>query len=105
MAYALTRTEQETVIRWDALTKTAVIDTATPEVIRKLDKLAGQFPEVYKVVRVDQNFYAKRYEVDARYIRFRKPASAAQRNAARTNSGLRSPAYSVDEKDLQPIGR
>ena len=89
MAYTLTRTEQETVIRWDALTKNAVIDTATPEVIRKLDKLAGQFPGVYKVVRVDPNYNAKRYEVDARYVRLGRPASEAQRNAARINSKLK----------------
>jgi hypothetical protein len=105
MAYALTRTEQETVIRWDALTKTAVIDTATPEVIRKMDKLAGQFPGVYKVVRVDPNYSAKRYEVDARYVRFGRPASEAQRNAARINSKLKSPTKNGDEKDLHPVGR
>ena len=90
MAYALTRTEQETIIRWDALTKTAIIDTTTPEVLRKLDKLAGQFHGVYKVVRTDPNYPAKQYEINARYIRFGKPASEAQRNAARINSTLKS---------------
>lgn len=84
--YSLTRAEQETVIRWDAETRTASIDTADPVTIRKLDKLAAEHPDTYRCARVDDIYHSKRYEVPARYIRFGKPASDAQREANRRKS-------------------
>ncbi|MDL2318240.1 hypothetical protein LJC74_04010 [Eubacteriales bacterium OttesenSCG-928-A19] len=84
--YTLTRAEQETVIVWDAEARTATIDTADPVTLRKLEKLAAQHPEVYRLVSEDTLYTAKRYEVPAQYIRFGKPPSEAQREAARKNS-------------------
>ena len=84
--YTLTRAEQETVIVWDAESRTATIDTADPVTIRRLDKLAGQYPDEYRLVSEDVLYSAKRFEVPATYIRFGKPASEAQREAARKNS-------------------
>lgn len=84
--YTLTRAEQETVIVWDAEARTATIDTADPVTLRKLERLAAQFPEAYRLVSEDTLYNAKRYEVPAQYIRFGKPASDAQREAARKNS-------------------
>ena len=80
---SISRAEQETIIRFDAEEQIAHIDTANPATIRKLDKLAGQFPDAYKCVRVDGEYPAKRYTVPASFIRFRKPASEAQRAAGR----------------------
>ena len=84
----LTRAEQETIIRWDAEVGTAFIDTANPVTIRKLDKLAQEFPEVYRCVREDALYYAKRYEVPVAQIRFAKPPSEAKRASGR-NLGTR----------------
>lgn len=84
--YSLTRAEQEVVIRWDAETRTASIDTADPVTIRKLDALAAQYPETYRLVSVDDLYGAKRYEVPAKYVRFGKPASDAQREAAKAKA-------------------
>jgi|GEM_PF-1656398 len=84
--YKLTLEEQETTINWCRAEETATIDTADPVVMRKLDKLAEAYPDVYKVDRVDPNYTAKRYSIPARYIRFGKPASVARREAARRNS-------------------
>lgn len=81
--YTLTRAEQEIVIVWDAESRTATIDTADPVTIRKLDRLAEQYPEEYRLVSEDVLYNAKRYEVPAKYIRFGKPASDAQREAAK----------------------
>jgi len=82
----LSKAEQETVIRWDAEDRIANIDTANPVSIRKLDKLVASHPDVYKCVHVDEQFNAKQYEVDSRYIRFGKPPSEARREAGRRNS-------------------
>ena len=86
MAYTLTLAERETIIRYDAETRRATIDTAIPADIRKLDKLAEVHPDVYKLERIYEEYGAKRYSVPARYIRFGKPASEAQKESARRNS-------------------
>lgn len=80
---SIPKAEQETVIRFDAEENIAHIDTATPAVIRKLDKLAEAFPDTYRCVRVDAGYYAKRFTVPASFIRFGKPPSKARKAAGR----------------------
>lgn len=83
------RQEQETSIVWDDEQKTANVYTASPKSMRKLEKLAAQFPDVYRCTWTEEtggNVTAARYEVDARYIRFGRPASAAQVEASRANA-------------------
>ena len=82
----LTNEERETHIMWNAADKVATIDTADPVTIRKLDKLAQEFPETYRVTREDPIYGTKWYEVSARYIRFGKPASEARREASRAKA-------------------
>lgn len=81
----MTREEQETTICWSAATKTADIFTADPAVIRKLDRLTAQHPEAYRCIKEDTKNGGKFYEVPAGFIRFGKPASKAQVEAARKN--------------------
>ena len=84
--YTLTNQERETHISWNAADKVATIDTADPAVIRKLDKLTQAHPDAYRCTRVDGLYQAKKYTVNARYIRFGKPASEAVREANRKRS-------------------
>ena len=86
--YQLTREEMETTCNWCAADSTATIDTADPSMIRKLDRLVEQYPDVYKITRVDQTCLAKMYSIPARFIRFGKPASAARQEASRRNAIL-----------------
>lgn len=81
----MTREEQETTISWDASTKTADIFTADPAVMRRLGRLAVEFPDVYRCTKVDAKYENKFYAVPVRFIRFGKPASDAQREANRMN--------------------
>ena len=86
MDYHLSLSERETLIRCSMADKAVIIDTVEPAVIRKLDALAAEFPEVYTCTRTDEAYGAKRYTLsDKRYIRFAKPASEAQK-AARLNN-------------------
>lgn len=88
--YTLTNAEREVTIRWDAEQRTATIDAAIPATVRKLDALAEQYPETYRLVSEDAAYGAKRYAVDARYIRFGKPPTEAQREKGkRLASNLR----------------
>ncbi|MDO4548211.1 MAG: hypothetical protein Q4D04_08945 [Clostridia bacterium] len=90
MDYKQSRIEQETSITWEEEGKKATIYTASPVTMRKLDRLAEQHPEAWRAVWVDPSGYpAKKYEVEAKYIRFGKPASEARREANRRN-GLTS---------------
>ena len=97
MAYALSREERETLIRWNMAEKSVVIDTADPAVIRRLDKLAADHPQVYACTRSDETYGAKRYTLcDKRYVRFGKPASDVYRQSHsealdRINSERRGP--------------
>ena len=75
------RQEMETSIVWDDAQKTARVYTASPVTMRKLEKLAAQFPDVYRRTWTEETggkVTAAKYEVDARYVRFGKPASEAQ---------------------------
>lgn len=80
---SLTKSEQETTIRWDAAEHVAHIDTAYPPMMAKLDKLVDAYPDTYKCVRVDDLYPAKSYTVPAAFIGFRKPIDASTREAAR----------------------
>ena len=97
MAYALSREERETLIRWNMAEKSVVIDTADPAVIRRLDKLAVVHPQVYACTRSDETYGAKRYTLcDKRYVRFGKPVSEVYRQSHsdaldRINSERRGP--------------
>ncbi len=75
------RQEMETSVLWDDEQKTAKVYTASTITMRKLDKLAAQFPDVYRRTWMEETggkVTAAKYEVDARYVRFGKPASEAQ---------------------------
>ena len=80
-----TRSEQETHISWDEELKVASIYTASTVTMRRLDNLCEKFPNVYKCVWVDpnENYPAKKYEVQAKYIRFGKPPSEAKVEAGK----------------------
>ena len=80
---SLSRYEMETHITWNAEEKIATVYTCDPVTIRKLDKLVSICPEVYRCIWEDVNPAAKKYTVPARYVRFGKPISEAQRNAGR----------------------
>lgn len=75
------RQEQETTITWNELEKVAHIYSASPSTMRKLEKQSAQFPDVYRRTWTEEiggKVTAAKYEVDARFIRFGKPASEAQ---------------------------
>lgn len=84
--------ERETSIVWDEEEKIAHIYASSPISIRRLDKLVKDHPEIYKCVWIDKDGSSKKYEVSKNYIRFRKPQSEAQKEAAKA-SGERLAQY------------
>lgn len=89
MRYKLAAAEQETTFVHCHGDIEATVYTSDRARMVKLDALCEQFPDVYRCVWVDSQIMGdglpmgKRYSIPARYVRFAKPASAAQLAAAR----------------------
>lgn len=83
--YTLTKAERETHILWNDADPIAVCDTASPVMIRMMDALTEAYPYIFRCVRVDPLYNAKRYEFHHKHVRIKKPASEAQKQAALNN--------------------
>ena len=75
--------EQETIINFNVAESDAVVFTRDKAVIRKLDSLVSEFPEVYKCI--GETDIDKTYSMPKQYVSYRKPRriSDAQREAAK----------------------
>lgn len=67
----MTRYEQETVINFNAAEPEATITTRDKSVMRKLDKLTQQYPDIYKVV--SETDMDKTYSLPKSCVSYRKP--------------------------------
>lgn len=67
----LTRYEQEVVINLNADEDTAMLYSANPAWIQKMDKLMQEFPEVFILKR--QTEISKTYELPKKLVRIGKP--------------------------------
>jgi hypothetical protein len=79
----LTKYEQETIINFNAGEQTATVYTRDRAVMRKLDTLVTEFPNVYKLT--NETEYDRTYEMPKSHINYRKPrqVTAEQREKAR----------------------
>ena len=79
----LTRYEQETIINFNAGDQTATLYTRDPAVMRKVDALVIEYPDIYKCIG-ETDIY-KTYEMPKSFVSYRKPRrlSEEQREAAR----------------------
>lgn len=67
----LTKAEQETVINFDNGSQAASIYTASPQMMRRLDALAADYPEHYRITAKTE--VSKTYSCDKKLITLRKP--------------------------------
>jgi len=79
----LSKYEQETIINFNVAESDAVVFTRDKAVIRKLDALVTEFPEVYKCI--GETDIDKTYSMPKQYVSYRKPRriTDAQREAAK----------------------
>ena len=79
----LSRYEQESILNYNAGSQTATLYTRDKTVMRKLDTLVAEFPDIYRVTGQDE--ISKTYSFPKTFISFRKPrvVSAEQRERAR----------------------
>ncbi|MGN1157393.1 MAG: hypothetical protein ACI4TK_14550 [Agathobacter sp.] len=67
----LSRYEQETIVNYNAGEQTATLYTRDKAVMRKLDTLAADFPDTYKLTGQDE--VSKTYSFPKSYVSYRKP--------------------------------
>ncbi len=81
--YKLLKVEQETIILFNVAEPDAKVYTRDKTVMRKLDALVAEFPEVYKCIKVTD--IDKTYSMPKEYVSYRKPRriSEDRRNQAR----------------------
>ena len=79
----LSRYEQDSILNYNAGSQTATLYTRDKTVMRKLDTLVAEFPDIYRVTGQDE--ISKTYSFPKAYLSFRKPrtVSAEQRERAR----------------------
>ncbi len=79
----MTRYEQETIINFNAGEQIATLYTRDPAVMRKVDALVIEFPDVFKCI--GETDIDKTYEMPKSVVTYRKPRrlSQEQRKAAR----------------------
>ena len=79
----LSRYEQETIVNYNAGEQTATVYTRDRTVMRKLDRLAADFPDTYKLI--GQTDIDKTYSLPKSYVSYCKPRkiSDEQRKRAR----------------------
>lgn len=77
----LTNYERETVICFEDSTDQSKIYTCNKALMRKLDRLANEFPEAYTLLKYDE--VSVTYQAPKKLISFRKPSSLAKKESAR----------------------
>ncbi len=73
----LSKYEQETIINFNVAESDAVVFTRDKSVIRKLDALVTEFPEVYKCI--GETDIDKTYSMPKQYVSYRKPRRISER--------------------------
>lgn len=79
--YRLTRYEMETTINFNAEEGTAVLYTRDKAVMRRLDKLVEEFPEIYKCIR--ETGIDKTYEFPKMYAIPKRPRIMSEEQRAK----------------------
>lgn len=79
--YRLTRYEMETTINFNAEEGTAVLYTRDKAVMRRLDKLVEEFPEIYKCIR--ETGIDKTYEFPKKYAIPKRPRIMSEEQRAK----------------------
>ena len=78
--YKLLKVEQETIILFNAAEPDAKVYTRDKTVMRKLDALVAEFPEIYKCIKVTD--IDKMYTMPKRYVSYRKPRKISEERRA-----------------------
>ena len=83
----LTRYEQETIINFSAADQTATLYTRDPAVMRKVDALVTEYPDIYKCI--GETDIDKTYEMPKSFVSYRKPRKLPDEVIARKREQMK----------------
>lgn len=89
----LTRYEQETIINFNAGEQIATVYTRDRAVMRKLNKLVAEFPDIYKLT--GQTDIDKTYSMPKSHVSYRKPRKLSDKQ--REQAKLRMKKINSDD--------
>ena len=84
----LSKYEQETIINFNVAESDAVVFTRDKAVIRKLDSLVNEFPEVYKCI--GETDIDKTYSMPKQYVSYRKPRRISEDRREQIRNQMRA---------------
>ena len=94
----LTRYEQETIINFNAGDQTATIYTRDLVVMRQLDALVTEYPDIFKCV--GETDIDKTYSMPKQYVSYRKPRRISEERRERIRQQMRDMNL-ADNKSLK----
>ena len=74
----LTKYEMETVVNYNAAEQTATVYTRDKSVMRRLDRLVADYPDIYKLLK--QTDIDKTYSMPKSYVTYRKPRTLSDKH-------------------------
>ncbi len=74
--YKLAKVEQETIILFNVAEPDATVYTRDRAVMRKMDALVTEFPEIYRCIKVTD--IDKTYSMPKEYVSYRKPRAISK---------------------------
>lgn len=83
---SLSKYEQETVINFNAGEQTAFVYTRDKAVMRRIDALVIEFPDVYRLV--SETDIDKTYSMPKSYISYRKPRRLSEEQRIRARGRM-----------------
>ncbi len=79
----LTKYEQVTIINFNAGEQEAVVYTRDKTVMRRLDKLSKDYPDIYRIVESDE--LSKTYSMPKLCVSYRKPRALSEQWSVRVS--------------------
>ena len=84
----LTRYEQETIINFNAGDQTATLYTRDPVVMRQLDALVTEYPDIFKCV--GETDIDKTYSMPKQFVSYRKPRRISEELRERRRAHIKA---------------
>ena len=85
---SLSKYEQETVINFNAGEQTAIVYTRDKAVMRRIDALVIEFPDVYRLV--SETDIDKTYSMPKGYVSYRKPRKISEERREQIREQMQS---------------
>lgn len=101
MAYSLSRYEMETTVNFNAEEKTAQLYTQDKSMIRRMDKMVAEFPDLFKLKY--ETSVGKAYEFPKKYAMPKRPRILTEEQRAQMAERMAKTRDERDETDAESL--